>query len=184
MATTGTRRYGRADLERMPDDRNRYEVIDGRLLVSPSPSVVHQTLVVRLVTQLYAFAETAGGVAFVAPLGVVFSDEDVVQPDVLYVGDDRLGIVGERNLTGAPSLVIEILSSSSYDTDPGEKRDLYARYGVSEYWIVDPRTHTIVANAGPKHGRFTRHETAHSGSSRSLTIEGLTLTVLRSRAAT
>lgn len=178
MATMGIRRYTRADLERIPDDRNRYEVIEGRLLVSPSPSVPHQTVVLSLGAQLREFAAIAGGAAFVAPLDIEFSEEDVVQPDVLYVASDRMGIVGDRNIAGAPSLVIEVLSPSSYDTDPGEKRDLYARYGVPEYWIVDPRTHTIVANAGPQDGRFVRHETAHSGCLRSLTIDGLTLTVL------
>ncbi|GAC1401046.1 MAG: Uma2 family endonuclease [Vulcanimicrobiaceae bacterium] len=178
MATMGIRRFNRADLERMPDDRNRYEVIDGVLVVSPSPNVAHQTVVVRLTIQLGAFAATTGGATFVAPLDVVLGEEDVVQPDVMYLAPDRLSAIGEKNVTGAPSLVIEVLSPSSYDTDPGEKRDLYARYGVPEYWIVDPRTHTIVAYATPLEGRFTRHETAHSGCLRSLTIDGLTLCVL------
>ena len=179
MATTiGPRHYTYADLDRVPADRKRYEIIGGDLFVSPSPSVAHQEIVLRLGIQLSAFAGISAGKAFVAPLDVVFADDDVVEPDVIFVGADRLGIIAEKNLRGAPSLVIEVLSPSSYDTDPGEKLALYARYGVPEYWIVDPRTHTIVAHANPKNGHYLRHETAHSGCMPSLTLEGLTLTVL------
>ena len=179
MATTiGPRHYTYADLERMPENRKRNEIIDGDLIVSPSPSVLHQKIVGSLFVQLHAFATRVSGQAFVAPLDIVFADDNVVQPDVMYVGADRLGIIAEKNLRGAPSLVIEVLSPSSYDTDPGEKLALYARFGVPEYWIVDPRTHSIVAHAGPMGEHYIRHETAHSGCLRSLTIEGLTLTVL------
>ncbi len=179
MATTiGPRHYTYADLERLPADRKRYEIIGGDLIVSPSPNVLHQRIVGTLFAQLHAFASSVGGQAFVAPLDVVFADDDIVEPDVLYVAADRLEIIGEKNLRGAPSLVIEVLSPSSYDTDPGEKLALYARYGVPEYWIVDPRTRSIVAHADPNNRFYVRHETAHSGCLRAFTIEGLTLTVL------
>lgn len=72
----------------------------------------------RLRIRSSAFAGISAGKAFVAPLDVVFADDDVVEPDVIFVGADRLGIIAEKNLRGAPSLVIEVLSPSSFDTDP------------------------------------------------------------------
>ena len=161
--TVGPRHYTYAELDRVPANLKRYEIIGGDLFVSPSPSVAHQEIVFRLGIQFSAFAGISPGKAFVAPLDVVFADDDVVEPDVIFVGADRLGIIAKKNLRG---------------DDPGEKLALYARYVVPEYRIVDPRTHTIVAHANPKDGHYLRHETAHSGCMQSLTLEGLTLTVL------
>jgi Uma2 family endonuclease len=84
-----------------------------------------------------------GGEVFVAPLDVVFSDLDVVEPDLLYVSRQRAGIVTDQHVRGAPDLVVEILSPGTRKTDEMTKRKLYERFGVSEYWVVDPELDAI-----------------------------------------
>ena len=132
------------DLRSFPDDRNRYEIIGGQLIVSPSPSTRHQQILLELATslKLYLLAERRGQV-FVAPLDVRLSFYDVVQPDLLVVLNDRADIIQERGILGAPNLVVEILSPSSQVNDRVDKAALYARSGVQEYWIVDPDTETV-----------------------------------------
>jgi Uma2 family endonuclease len=127
------------DLRSFPDDRNRYEIIGGQLIVSPSPSTRHQQILLELASSLkvYLLAERRGQV-FVAPLDVRLSFYDVVQPDLLVVLNDRREIIQERGIVGAPNLVVEILSPSSKITDRVDKAALYASSGVQEYWIVDP----------------------------------------------
>jgi Uma2 family endonuclease len=127
------------DYCRLPNDGKRYEIIDGELFVAPSPFRTHQRAVTRLTSYLSAFVEENNlGEVFVAPFDVVFSRFDVVEPDVLYVSKDRLSVLTEKNVQGAPDLVVEVLSSSTADTDKTIKLKLYARYGVREYWIIDP----------------------------------------------
>lgn len=125
-----------------PDDERRRELIDGEVYVTPSPSVRHQDIVRVLLRKLDSHLEThGGGRVFVAPLDVLLSEVDVVQPDIVFVADDRTSIIGEENLKGAPSLAVEVLSDPARDRRL--KRDLYARYGVLEYWVVDPDAHRI-----------------------------------------
>ena len=127
------------DLRSFPDDRNRYEIIGGRLIVSPSPSTRHQHVLLKLASALDTYLSTDGaGQAFIAPLDVRMSFYDVVQPDLLVVLDDRRKIIQEQGIVGAPNLVVEILSPSSKITDRVDKAALYASSGVQEYWIVDP----------------------------------------------
>ena len=89
------------------------------------------------------------GKILIAPLDVVLSDEDVLQPDILFVSRGRLGIITDRNVQGAPDLVVEVLSPGTADRDRTLKRARYLRFGVREYWIVDPQSRTIeVLQAG------------------------------------
>lgn len=133
------------DLATFPDDGNRYEIIGGVLYVSPSPTYRHQRVSLKLASALDAYAtRTDSGMVVAAPMDVHLSPHDVVQPDVLMVGKDRLGIVQERGIAGAPDLVVEILSPSTMTTDFIRKAGLYAQYGVREYWIVDPEGETVV----------------------------------------
>ena len=116
----------------------RYELIDGELIMSPSPRKAHQQTHAKLGTRLYTFVERHNlGEVYFAPFDVVFSITDVVQPDLLFVSRDRLYIITEDNIQGAPDLAIEILSPSTSARDKGYKRDLYAKHGVKEYWQVD-----------------------------------------------
>jgi len=128
------------DLCQMPDDRNRYEIIGGELIVSPSPFRPHQKVSYRL-TQLigdYVDAHHLGEL-YVAPVDVRLSPHNVVEPDLLFIRQDRLGIYGSTGpVEGPPDLVVEIISPSSRVMDWTRKAALYADSGVPEYWVVDP----------------------------------------------
>ena len=127
-----------------PEDGKRRELIDGDHFVSPSPLFKHQDIVVNLTIILGAFLKrTRCGNLLCAPMDVVLSEWDVVEPDLLYVSAARATIITEKNIQGAPDLVVEILSPSSRKTDEIIKRKLYERHGVSEYWIIDPELETV-----------------------------------------
>lgn len=122
----------------------RYELVEGDIRMVPSPSVRHQELSQRLERLLLEQLQDEGrGKVLDAPCDVVLSEHNVVQPDILFVAKDRLGIVGEANIQGPPDLVIEILSESTKSWDQVTKRRVYARYGVREFWLVDPETKTV-----------------------------------------
>jgi Uma2 family endonuclease len=132
------------DYARLPDDGYRYEVIEGEPFMSPSPSTIHQLVLARLhVVFHHAAAATHAGVLLFAPCDVVLGRRTVVQPDLLFVSAERRDIIGPKNVQGAPDLVVEILSPSDPDHDRIRKRELYARHGVREYWIVDPAERSI-----------------------------------------
>jgi Uma2 family endonuclease len=133
------------DILLMPEDGNRYEAIGGELFVTPPPRVPHQRIAMNLVEALLPLLQQAGhGELFFAPVGVEFPDtREGVQPDILFVSNERLDIVGEDWLRGAPDLVIEILSPGTAARDRNIKLKLYQRHGVAEYWIVDPRNKTV-----------------------------------------
>ncbi len=122
-----------------PDDV-RYELIDGELLVmEPAPATSHQRVAVNLIVLLAPFAKVRGlGEVLVAPTDVRLSDTNVVQPDVIFVSAARTSIITERDVRGAPDLVIEIASPATEQRDRNVKMELYACYGVAEYWLADP----------------------------------------------
>jgi Uma2 family endonuclease len=128
----------------MPDEYPRYELLEGEMIEMVSPTTRHQRILQRLFRVLDAHCETRQlGEVFVAPLDVILSRTVVVQPDILFISEARrTELVGER-ITGAPDLVIEILSPATSARDFNQKRKLYARHGVKEYWIVDPEDETI-----------------------------------------
>ena len=130
------------DYARLPDDE-RYELIDGELIPMPSPKKIHQRLILDLSWILRPLEEMGLGELFIAPFDVILSNFNVVQPDLLFVSAARSGIITEDNIRGAPDLVVEILSPSTADYDRTTKRELYERYGVPEYWMVDPYAKTI-----------------------------------------
>ena len=131
------------DYARFPDDGNRHELIDGRHYVSPSPRSRHQDILANLHLLLAPKVRELGlGRLFFAPLDVIFSDFDVVEPDLLFVRKERAGIVQDW-VRGAPDLVVEIISPSTRPRDERLKRDLYERFGVAEYWLVDPEAETV-----------------------------------------
>ena len=129
-----------ADVERMPEDGNRYESIGGQLYMTPAPAIRHQRVSKLLQGALMRLLEHAGhGEVFNAPCLVEFpGTSDRVQPDILFVSGGRRGIIAEKAVVGAPDLVVEILSPSTAHRDRGIKLELYARRGVREYWIADP----------------------------------------------
>ena len=142
------------DYRNTPDDE-RYELINGELIMSPSPRKAHQQTHAKLGTRLYTFVERHNlGEVYFAPFDVALSDTDVVQPDLLFVSRERLHIITEDNIQGAPNLVIEILSPSTSARDKGYKRDLYAKHGVKEYWQVDTDAKLITVLSLGAHGDY------------------------------
>lgn len=132
------------DLAALPDDGNRYEIIGGQLIVSRSPRYRHQQVSFQLSLVLGGYIAMRGNAqAVAAPMDVHLSPNDVVQPDLLMVFDERADIIQDRGIMGAPDLVIEILSPPSTRTDFLKKSKLYERFGVREYWIVDPEEETV-----------------------------------------
>ena len=131
------------DYMNTPDDV-RYQLIDGELILAPSPSFRHQVILGLLFAELNRFSLLHDlGIVCVAPLDVVFPDREVYQPDILFVSNERREIITEANIQGAPDLVVEILSPSTQQYDRGHKREVYAERGVREYWIVDPGAGTV-----------------------------------------
>ena len=138
MASTATekRKCTYEDYLKTPDDE-RYELIGGELLMTPSPVPKHQRISRKIEFMLEKFVtENDLGEVFDAPCDVHLDDENVVQPDILFISKDRLNIIGEKNIECAPDLVIEILSKSTAYRDLVQKKKLYSRFGVKEFWIV------------------------------------------------
>ena len=137
-----------------PDDES-YELIDGELVRLVSPGQAHQRTRMNLGVRMYKFVERRNrGELYFAPFDVVLSDTDVVQPDLLFVSRDRLYIITEDNIQGAPDLAIEILSPSTSARDKGYKRDLYAKHGVKEYWQVDTDAKRITVLSLNAYGNY------------------------------
>ena len=125
-------------------EQDRRELIEGDFYLNPVPNPRHQLILGNLTAALWGYVkENALGEVLFAPVDVVFSDEDVVQPDILFVSEEKREILTEANITGAPDLIIEILSPSTADRDQNLKMSLYSRAGVREYWIVDPTDETV-----------------------------------------
>lgn len=140
----------------LPADRNRYEVIEGELYVSPAPSSWHQTLSRRIQFELYNHYErTRLGQVFDAPIDVIFSPKNVTQPDLAVVLTGGQARVVERGIEGPPDVIVEVLSKSTRHVDLDAKRVLYAQYGVREYWLADPNAKTITVCTQPQLG-FTQ----------------------------
>jgi Uma2 family endonuclease len=132
------------DFVLFPDDGKRHELIDGEHYVTPSPNLRHQEILKRLLVLMENWlAIHRIGKVFCAPLDVLLSNVDVVEPDVLYVSNERKALLALNNITGAPDLVIEIGSPSTRQRDETIKRQLYERTNVTEYWIVDPEIDVI-----------------------------------------
>lgn len=126
------------------DDGQRYEILDGNLLMVPSPDAWHQDWLGNLYFLLRQhLAKKEAGRLFIAPFDVVFDSENTVQPDLVFVAAANLGIIEQRAIFGAPDLLVELLSPSSIERDCRDKKSLYARSGVKEYWIGDPANHSM-----------------------------------------
>ena len=125
------------------DDGLRHELIDGEHFVSPAPSRKHQKASWRLAFFIAAHLDrNPSGEAYTAPFDVVLSRHDVVQPDLIFVSNERLSILGDKNAQGSPDLVIEILSERTRKVDETRKLRLYERSGAREYWMLDPDRRT------------------------------------------
>lgn len=123
----------------LPEDSPQCELLEGELLMTPAPTVTHQTLLGRLFATIFNFLATSPiGTVLFAPTDVVLSSTTVVQPDLLFVAREHQDRIAEDGVHGSPDLVIEILSTGSRYRDEVTKPRLYAQSGIPEYWIVDP----------------------------------------------
>ncbi|HVR95594.1 MAG TPA: Uma2 family endonuclease [Thermoanaerobaculia bacterium] len=128
-----------ADYLLIPEDGKRHEIIDGEHFVAPAPTLRHQRVVFELGRRLGNFVVRRKlGQVYSSPVDVLLSRTDVLQPDVLYISRERLGIATENNLNGPPDLVVEVLSDSTRRRDEVLKLHRYSELGVPEYWILDP----------------------------------------------
>jgi Uma2 family endonuclease len=162
------------DLLRERETRDeRLELIEAEIIVTPSPSLMHQIVVHRLGVLLdRAIVESCLGLVIGAPFDVYLDAQNVPQPDLMVVLWDREQVLGSARLESAPSLAMEIISPSSATKDRVTKRDIYARYGVPEYWLVDPDAGTVTIFSDPQDGRY-RVEQVTSDVAVSATIPGL-----------
>jgi len=133
-----------ADLLLFPDDGKRHELIDGEHIMAPSPFTKHQSVSFNLSVIFGTFLKQHPiGKVFTAPMDVVLSDTDVVEPDLLFIASEHASIITEKHIMGVPDLVVEIISAGSRKTDEIIKRRLYEQYGVKEYWIIDPELESV-----------------------------------------
>ena len=142
-----TTHWTSADLESLPDDGTRYEIIDGELYMSKQPHFYHQDVCTELLVVLSNWNRAANlGWVVLAP-GLIFAEDDDVAPDLVWISNDRLSasLEGDGKLHDAPELVIEVLSPGRANErrDRDAKLKLYSRRGVSEYWIVSWQTRTV-----------------------------------------
>ena len=141
----------------------RYELIDGELITVTSPNIAHQNNRMELGYRMTNFVKmNDGGVVYIPPTDVVLSDNDVIQPDIMFISKERNHIITYANVQGAPDLMVEILSPSTAWRDWGVKRELYAKHGVKEYWIADPGN-KIVWVMLLTNGVLEIQQTCHSG---------------------
>ena len=133
-----------AELQEWPDDGRRYELYDGEVVLVPSPYPRHQRVASNIEAILREHEHATGGLMIHAPLDIVLSEHNVVQPDVVYFRQERRHIIDMMAATrAAPDLAVEVLSRSTEARDRGRKMQLLARFGVPEYWIVDPVKNTF-----------------------------------------
>ena len=150
-----------AELQEWPDDGRRYELYDGEVVVVPSPLPRHQRVLLHICEVLAEYERATGGLVFEAPMDIVFSEHNVVQPDVVFFRQERRHLIDMMAATrAAPDLAVEVLSRSTEARDRGRKMQLLARFGVPEYWIVDPVKNTIEIYLlrGPAFERVAAHD--------------------------
>jgi Uma2 family endonuclease len=155
------------------DDDQRYEIIDGNLLMAPAPDTWHQDWLSDLNSLIKSFVRKKKlGRVFFSPVDVVLDQENIVQPDLVFVARANADIIQRRGIFGAPDPLVELVSPSSVRRDRYQKKDLYARFGVKEYWIGDPANKSLEILT-LKSGRYELHCAAEEkGKLTSLVIPG------------
>ncbi|MEJ5338585.1 MAG: Uma2 family endonuclease [Aquificaceae bacterium] len=125
------------------EGEKRYEIIDGELVEMPAPGVRHQEILKRLARHFETVEKRGIGLYYFSPIDLVLSEKDVFQPDLVVVLKENYSIIQDRGIFGAPDLVVEVISPSTFKKDTEEKRELYAKSGVKEYWLVIPELKII-----------------------------------------
>jgi Uma2 family endonuclease len=170
--------YTYQDYLDLPDDGNKYEIIEGELIMSPAPFTIHQIVKGNLYFEMRKFiVDKKIGTIFDAPTDVVLSETNIVQPDILFILKDNSYIITDANIKGVPDLVVEVISPSTGYYDLTSKKDIYEKFGVREYWIVDPKKQRIeiYENTGQKFELNQRAE--KEGKITSQVLKGLQLSL-------
>ncbi len=158
------------------EEEKRYEIIDGELFEMPAPSLRHQKIVGTLYRLLSQHVEEkALGEVYISPVDAVLSPYHVVQPDIVLVLKENYHILKENSIHGSPDLVVEVVSPSTFKRDTEDKRKLYAKYGIKEYWLVFPeeRVVEVLTLEGGEYGVFSH--AFESGKVCSRLLEGFCL---------
>jgi len=164
------------DLDELPEDGNRYELLQGELIVSPSPGRTHQRLLSWLTIRLDAATRVANaGEAIIGPMDVRLSAIDLVEPDLFYIRDEQAGQYKDRYFEGAPAFVIEVVSPSSGTYDRIRKSALYMNSGVEEYWIIEPEKRRILIHKA--HASTSTPRVVTSGTLTSIVIPAFSIEV-------
>lgn len=156
------------DYRQMPEGPPYYQLIDGELQMSPSRNRAHQKILTNIFSALVLhLAKNPVSELYVAPFDIYLTDLNVYQPDLVFISKERKTILTDQGAEGAPDLVVEILSPRTAKLDRGVKRDIYARTGVQELWIVDPdRQHVqvfdLAENAEAPAATYTKRQTLKS----------------------
>lgn len=163
-ATISTERWTYDDMvEKLPAE-SRYELRDYNLLEMPSPKPKHQTIVTNIYDSIKPLIKAnALGKIFLAPLDVVFQKGDSVQPDLIFVAAENLGIIKESYISGVPDLLVEVVSKGSVARDYVEKKNDYEKFGVKEYWIIDSLNETIWIYAQNETSKYELFSYAEEG---------------------
>ena len=141
------------------NDDQRYEIIEGELLMAPAPVPYHQAVSRNIEFALWNYVKKKKlGVVYDAPIDVVFDKHNVLQPDIVFVSEKRKDIIGEKAIVGAPDLVVEIVSPSSLGRDTVLKKDIYERFGVEEFWLVYPDMKCVEALVLNKEGKYELYD--------------------------
>ncbi len=161
MSTVIHRPLTAHDYRETPEYGPRYQLIEGDLYMAPSPNRFHQKIAgdIHYEMEHYLRQHTLG-VAYMGPFDVYLTDLNVYQPDVCYFSKERYSYLTDEGANGAPDLVVEVLSPSTSKFDLGAKKEIYARTGVLEYWIVDPvakmvKVYHLADNADTPHATLT-----------------------------
>ena len=173
---TATKKLTYLDYLETPDDV-RYELIDGELVLMPSPREIHQRLLKKLTWWFMQVEEAGLGWMYSAPFDVFLSETSIFQPDLLFVSRERAHIITELNVQGAPDLVIEILSPSDPRRDTVRKRVIYERHRVGEFWLVDPYARNITVLTLGEYGYETAGIYGEGDTLTSPTLPGFALNV-------
>lgn len=175
VATKGLTYHEFKQLEFDDNDTSWYELINGELVRKQSPTIRHQNISGNIYFRLRLFVEKKSlGKVLSAPLDTVLDDGNAYHPDVLFVSKDRYHILDEKEevVIGAPDLVVEILSKGTAIYDRGDKKDIYEKYGVREYWLVDPKSKTVEVYSFEKERFKLKQYAEETGTIKSTVLKG------------
>ncbi|KFD40557.1 hypothetical protein DK28_0203725 [Peptococcaceae bacterium SCADC1_2_3] len=165
--------YTYADYALLPEGAP-YQLIGGKLVMTPAPTTYHQIISIRLELKFANFVNEKNlGLVLDAPIDVYFGEKETYQPDIIFIAQDRFHVIEPARINGAPDMVVEILSPSTGYYDLKKKARTYARYGVKEYWIVDPEDKSIEVYKGQEEKFVLDQRVEEEGKIKSLILDGL-----------